>query len=244
MCVAALAWQVSEKFPLVAIGNRDEFHDRPTTALSRWEDDAGIIAGRDEGAGGTWLGVSKLGQFVLLTNFRDPENVTIGPVSRGKLVEQILRGEEPKQIEDMNAFNVVQANLSRARFLSNRGKAQWQELSSGIHGVSNGPLDRPWPKTLQLGGVLERWIEEGTGEIEPLFTALRAETPEPSAEQPIDAPQPEYAPVFIRNPVYGTRSSSVVIVNNDGRGLIAERSFDASAAVTGEKKVEFTWPQV
>ena len=56
MCVAAFAWQAHPRWLLVAIGNRDEFHERPAAPLAEWE--SGILAGRDLKSGGTWLGVS------------------------------------------------------------------------------------------------------------------------------------------------------------------------------------------
>jgi len=34
MCVAAIAWQAHPRWRLVAIANRDEFHERETAPLS------------------------------------------------------------------------------------------------------------------------------------------------------------------------------------------------------------------
>src|SRR3546814_3292147 len=48
MCVVALAWQVHPDWPLILIGNRDEFHDRPSAPLGAWDDGSGIDAGRSE----------------------------------------------------------------------------------------------------------------------------------------------------------------------------------------------------
>ena len=47
MCVAALAWYAHPRWRLVAIGNRDEYHQRPAAPLARWDDGSGIISGRD-----------------------------------------------------------------------------------------------------------------------------------------------------------------------------------------------------
>jgi uncharacterized protein with NRDE domain len=57
MCVVALAHQIHPDWPLILIGNRDEFHARPAAPLAAWDDRSGIVAGRDLQAGGTWLGV-------------------------------------------------------------------------------------------------------------------------------------------------------------------------------------------
>ena len=46
MCVVALAWRVHPDWPLILVGNRDEFHERPSAALAAWDDGSGIVAGR------------------------------------------------------------------------------------------------------------------------------------------------------------------------------------------------------
>ena len=93
MCVAAIAWRADPRWLLVAIGNRDEFHARPTAPLARWPDGR-VIAGRDLEAGGTWLGVSQ-GRFGLVTNLRTPGYPKPELASRGALVTDWLRGQAP-----------------------------------------------------------------------------------------------------------------------------------------------------
>lgn len=243
MCVAAIAWDADPDFLLVAIGNRDEFHDRPAAPLARWDDGSGIIAGRDLRAGGTWLGVTEAGRFALLTNFRDPDGFTEGRPSRGAVVPELLEGRGPSQAEQMNAFNAVIATPQNARFLSNSPRLQATSLASGVRGLSNGVLAKPWPKTVQLCGALQGWLGEGARELSGLFDALRTETPLPDAPAAAEGPQPDFAPVFIRNPVYGTRCSTVLAVRRDGRATIVERSFDPQGVQTGEVRIDFLWGQ-
>ena len=59
MCLLALAWQVAADYPLTLIGNRDEFHHRPTRPAQPWQEEGmpWLLAGKDLEAGGTWLGV-------------------------------------------------------------------------------------------------------------------------------------------------------------------------------------------
>ena len=90
MCLIALAWQQHADFPLVVVANRDEFFNRPTAPAGWWADPAGLYAGRDLQAGGTWLGVSRSGRFAALTNFRDPARLRPQVRSRGELVVQAL----------------------------------------------------------------------------------------------------------------------------------------------------------
>lgn len=57
MCVLTLAWDVHPDWLLIAAGNRDEAHARPSAPLARWSDGSGVVGGRDLLSGGMWLGV-------------------------------------------------------------------------------------------------------------------------------------------------------------------------------------------
>ncbi len=242
MCVAAVAWDCHPDHMLVAIANRDEFHDRPAAPLERWADAPGIIAGRDLRGGGTWLGISRAGHFALLTNFRDPAGFEPDRPSRGAVVTDLLAGRQPAQLDAMNPLNAFHAAPGGARFLTNYPEPRVEALAGGIHGLSNGPFSPPWPKTARLCDDLANWLAGRDADIEPLFLALRAETPRPADPAPMHAPEPDYAPVFIANPRYGTRCSTVVTIGRDGSGIIAERSFDALARPLGTRRIAFRWP--
>lgn len=231
MCVAAIAWAAHPRWRMVAVGNRDEYHLRPAAPLARW--DSGVIAGRDLEAGGTWLGVSE-GRFGLVTNLRVPGYPKPGMASRGTLVSDWLRGREPSGIESMNPFNLWLAGPQGLSFLGNHPERQGMQLGPGIHGLSNGAHGDRWFKTARLEQALSDWLAR-EGDQEVLFAALRDETTE--------SPDPEdlFSSVFIRNPVYGTRCSTVILVDAEGHGRISERSFDSTGAVTGEVSLEFIW---
>jgi uncharacterized protein with NRDE domain len=231
MCVAAIAWAAHPRWHLVAIGNRDEYHLRPAAPLAEWGD--GRIAGRDLEAGGTWLGVSP-GRFGLVTNLRVPGYPRPGLASRGALVADWLGGKEPTGIEGMNPFNLWLVGTERLTFLTNHPEPYRLELDPGIHGLSNGAHGDRWFKTARLEQALAEWLESGGAE-EDLFAALRDPTPE--------SPDPEdtFSSVFIVSPTYGTRCSSVVLVDAEGNGRITERSFDAGGTVTGEVALDFAW---
>ncbi|AIT79337.1 NRDE family protein [Novosphingobium pentaromativorans] len=242
MCVAAIAWDAHPDWLLVAIGNRDEFHARPAAPLAPWNDGSGIIAGKDLLGGGTWLGLSEAGRFALLTNHRVPEGSRPGRPSRGKLVTDLLEGREPEGLGQMNAFNLVEADHGEARFHTNYPRLESRRLTRGIHGLSNGGFDVPWPKTVQLQQALAAWLKQSAAEIAPLLASLRSDTP-PAETAPIEnGPEPQSAPVFIRNETYGTRCSTVVTIARSGHGLIHERSFSATGEVTGDRSVTFRWP--
>lgn len=232
MCVAAIAWQAHPRFKLVAIGNRDEFHARPTAPLGAWADEP-ILAGRDLQAGGTWLGVAQ-GRFGLVTNLRVPGYPRPELASRGALVSDWLQGQEPSGLADMNPFNLWLADRDRLRFVSNHPQVEAVGLAPGIHGLSNGARGDRWFKTMRLESALETWLESAGNESE-LFAALA--DPTPQSPDPEDA----FSPVFIRNPNYGTRCSTVVLVDNLGRGEIVERRFDPAGRLAGEERAGFEW---
>lgn len=232
MCVAALAWAADPRWALVAIGNRDEYHARPTAPLAAWADGR-ILAGRDLQAGGTWLGVAQ-GRFGLVTNLRVPGYPRAELASRGALVSDWLRGNPPRDTHTMNPFNLWLADRDGLTFHTNHPEPQSHALEPGIHGLSNGARGDRWFKTARLESALAQWLADGAG-TEPLFAALRDETPE-SAD-----PEDLFSPVFIRNETYGTRCSTVVLVDAAGQGRISERRFDPNGAVTGETELDFAW---
>ncbi len=234
MCVAAIAWLAHPRWRLVAIGNRDEFHARLTAPLAAW--DNGIIAGRDLQAGGTWLGVHPAGRFALVTNLRAAGYPKEDRASRGALVTDWLLHQPLGDLAAMNPFNLFLAGPDGAELLTNHPAPQRQPLVPGIHGLSNGSFADRWYKTLRLEAALAGWLVASGHSTAPLFAALADRTPAP------DTPDAEFSSVFIANPAYGTRCSSVVLVDDAGEGTIIERSFNASGQMTGEAAFGFRWP--
>lgn len=247
MCVLALAWRAHPRWQLVVAGNRDEYHARPAAPLARWQDAPSVLAGRDLQSGGTWLGVSERGRFVVVTNLRGFD-LSEGRPSRGALVTGLLDGADPAAvpIDTYNPVNLIAVDAGGAHFLSNRPRPVRTSLASGIYGLSNGTLDEPWPKTLQLKSALLDWCMGTADRPEALFDGLGEEIlPDIGLDPdtPSDVPQePTHSPIFIRDPVYGTRCSSVVAIDHDGQGIFLERRFDAAGHVAGESSLSFSWP--
>ena len=247
MCVAALAWQAHPRWRLVAIGNRDEYHTRAAAPLARWDDGSGIVAGRDLVGGGTWLGVNKAGRFALITNrrgFGDPDPARR---SRGELVCALLTtGDPPAPLEAYNPFNLLASSADRLEYLTNRPEPLRTSLGHGIYGLGNGALDEPWPKTLALKQAVTDWLGAGDGDPTALFAILASDDCPalglPSYEASDIAIEPRDTPPFIRGPIYGTRCSTVVTVDDEGRGRISERRFDATGVATGDTALDFRWP--
>ena len=253
MCVLAFAWRAHPRWRLLAAGNRDEYHARPAQELERWKAPGHLIAGRDLQSRGTWLGVSEEGRFAVVTNLRGFAPPDPNLASRGALVSDYLAGTgiygDPRTA-DLSAFNPVNlivADQQGACFMTNRPESARTTLASGLYGLSNGKLDEYWPKTMRLKSVLLDWITADVADPEMLFDGLCEEIlPDigRGPATPSDVPQePNHSPIFIRNPVYGTRCSTVVAIDMDGRGIILERRFSADGSETGRTKLEFAWPQ-
>lgn len=198
------------------------------------------------------MGVSEQGRFAVVTNIQGYCDPDPRRASRGALVADLLTGHglhaDPTQADltDFNPFNLIVADNCHARFLSNRPESIRSELGPGVYGLSNGTLDEPWPKTMQLKAHMLEWIVSGAQNSEDLFEPLHIETlPDFGLDrgQPSDAPQdPPITPIFIRNAVYGTRCSTVVAIDTYGKGIMIERSFTPDGDTAGETTIAFAWP--
>lgn len=239
MCVAAMAWMAHPRWRLALVANRDEWQDRPAAPLAAWDDGSGVIAGRDLRGGGTWLGINAQGRVALVTNYRVPGYPKPDRVSRGGLVTGWLEHGEVSDIAPMNPFNLFLADAAHAELTGNWPEPWRRQLSPGIHGLSNGGHDRPWPKTRQLCSALATWLDGDAEDTAPLFAALRAETPDRRTARAEDGPEPRLAPVFINNPTYGTRCSTVVLIGHDGTGSMTEWRYSPEAEAAGETTISF-----
>ena len=252
MCVLALAWKSHPRWPLVLAGNRDERHDRPAAPLARWEAAPEVLGGRDLEAGGTWLGVSEAGRLAVVTNVRGFGGPPSRAPSRGLLVRDLLIGRgryaavRQDELAAFSPMNLILVCGGEASVLTNQPAAAIRPLAPGLHGLANGPLDDQWPKTRRLKAALAAWLEAGDGEPDALFAALADRTPAPDDELPSTGLGLERerlaSPVFIAGEVYGTRCSTVVRVDADGKGEIQERRYGPGGAPLGGGALAFIWP--
>lgn len=252
MCTLLIAWQADPCYPLILAANRDEFYERPTAAAARWDDASGIFAGRDLVHGGTWLGVTVSGRIAALTNYREPHHAKQeGGPSRGHLVSDFLEGDlgAERYLEairgnggDYNGYNILLGDLEQLYYYSNRSD-EMMPLSPGIHGLSNHLLDTPWPKVVRGKEALAAVIGAGPPSSEDLFAILADRTKAPDAELPETGVGLELerllSSIFIESARYGTRSSTILLVNRYRQATFIERSFDACGAT--DTVARFDW---
>lgn len=253
MCLIAFALDAHPDYALVLAANRDEFYDRPTAPAHFWADEDGLLAGRDERAGGTWMGLTRAGRFAALTNVRDasmPERANAP--SRGQLVTDFLRDDRPparfaealaSEAERYNGFNLLLGTFGGAAQLlhcTNRNENTTRRVAPGVHGLSNASLDTTWPKVETAKAALRRTLATG-GDPRPegLIDLMNDAEPAPADALPDTGVAPEWeralSSIFIRTDGYGTRSSTALLVARDGAVTFVERTFASGGSPTDRR---------
>jgi uncharacterized protein with NRDE domain len=262
MCLLVLAWNAHARYRLVLAANRDEYHERPADALAKWPPPNDILAGRDQKAGGTWLGLDRARRFGVVTNFRELQRPRRSAPSRGRLIPEYLgTPQTPEAYLDRletdapgySGFNLLVGDVDQLWYASNRMDRFAQPLRAGVHGLSNEFLDSPWPKLQRVRKAFETWLaseaEGGGGDpVEHLFSMLADPTPAPEGspgtglsadwERTLSSP-------FVIHPTYGTRCSTILLIEPSGAVVMAERRFDPSGQAIGNTAITLNpgeWP--
>ncbi|MBW1814299.1 MAG: NRDE family protein [Deltaproteobacteria bacterium] len=237
MCLILFSYNTHPDYKLVLAANRDEFYDRPTKTLAFWEDSPNILAGRDLKSRGTWLGISLSGRIAAITNFRDPLSIIEDAPSRGLLVSHFLSGTQSARqyLEHIkasginyNGFNLLVGDSSGLYYYSNRSDAI-EKISPGIYGLSNDLLNTPWPKVqkgkTRLQALLDKKDQFSSSDI---LDMLKDHTPPPDKMLPDTGVGIEWermlSPLFIKSDVYGTMSSSLILIKKTGEATFLEQT--------------------
>jgi len=251
MCLIFLSINHHPRYKLIVAANRDEFYERKTLPAHFWEDYPHIVGGRDGEASGTWMAMSKQGKISMVTNYRDPFNINPKAPSRGRLVSDfLLNGDKPdeylngieKKGNAYNGFNLVVGSPDELYYYSNY-KNGIEKLPSGIHGLSNHLLNTPWPK-------VERGIERmketlASNEMDPtkLFEVLYDDQLAPKEKLPDTGVGLErelvLSSMFIKSPNYGTRCSTVVLIDRNNQVQYSERVYELTTFDYTENTFEF-----
>ncbi|MEY4376187.1 MAG: hypothetical protein RJB26_737 [Pseudomonadota bacterium] len=270
MCLLAFGWRSRPGLRLALVGNRDEFHTRPTAPLHAWPEASGVFAGRDLQAGGTWCGVGPGGKVAALTNFRSLAAPPDNAPSRGELVSSFLQGEASArdhslalqaQAHRYAGFSLLLADAAEAWIVSNRLPAA-QPLTPGVYGLSNAQLDTPWPKLLRCREALRQALDQGEPSPAKLATLMLDTTPPPPEDLTAEAGieddntavlrlfEERYgsgfvqaiAAPFVLNERYGTRATTAIIVADTGAGEILEWQHTPEGTRAGERHFRFGPP--
>ena len=252
MCLLFFAYEYHPRYRFILAANRDEFFDRPTGLAQFWESHPWVLAGRDLEMLGTWMGITRTGRFAALTNFRDPSAQIVGPKSRGMLVSNFLcfnESPEKYMLEVANKrtlynpFNLLAGDSSKLLYF-NKQSSKAMALEPGIYGLSNHFLDTPWPKVQKSKQALANYLENKTL-IEPkfLFEILADTKLAQDHELPktgISQEQEKFlSSIFIQGVEYGTRSSTVLLIDRNNHVIFNERSYIPGQEQPTEVNYEF-----
>ena len=253
MCLIAFALESHPRYPLVLVANRDEFRTRETNPACFWDDASHLLAGRDRQAGGTWLGVTTAGKLAAITNYRDMRLQTVDSPSRGLLVAEYLRDPEltPADVtatlrqngDRYDGFNLLYGSCRELHYFTNRGGSSGI-VSSGIHTLSNHLLDTNWPKANSARQRLTTLLRQAAPATEELFQAFADPTTFPDELLPDTGIGPDrerfLSPLFIKGDSYGTRTTTVIMVDRDAVVSFMEQGHDIPNAP--RRSFTFTLP--
>lgn len=253
MCILFIAVNQHPKFPLIIAANRDEFHDRATSNSAFWETHSDILAGKDQQAGGTWMGINKNGDVSALTNIRAPGKEVDNAVTRGELVLNYLVGSSKQKKKyaqtlsdsksNYNGYNLLFGSVEQL-FVYNNFDDTCVALQDGVYGLSNASLNSPWPKISTGRDALAKYCQHADVlDTEHLFELLRNDKLAdddvlPKTGVPIEWER-KLSSIFIQSPEYGTRSSTVLLLDHEQHVIWEERTFNEKTEQTSVQHFEF-----
>ncbi len=252
MCLIFLGWQRHPKYRLVVAANRDEIYARPTAPADYWKDAPGLLAGRDLEGGGTWLGVTRAGRFAAVTNYRRGDGHVANAPTRGRLVSDFLLSKSTpadylqslaERAYAYNGFNLLVGDHESLHWFATHGGEPLM-LEPGVYAVSNDLLDTPWPKVVRGKNAFERLLESPDIDPAAIFDLLMDRQIAEDAALPDTgiglARERDLSPIFITAGDYGTRSSTVLLVEGTGDTTFHERTHEPGIA--GTETLTYTYP--
>lgn len=260
MCLIFVAMQQHSKWSLILASNRDEFFHRPSQPGHFWAGQCNLLGGQDQEKGGTWLAINRQGKIAAVTNFRAP-NQPQDKNSRGLLVRDYLVGSQTPgdyisslPVQDYNGYNLLLGDAKQLFYTSNQtpNPKKLQPLTAGVYGLSNHLLDTPWPKVETGKKAFAKVIAQQDFSIDQLFTVMCDATQAADQQLPDtgigQATEKILSSRFIPGrPVgpaeqnwYGTRTTTVVLMEANGNGVWFERNHSLDK-INDTETLAFRW---
>jgi uncharacterized protein with NRDE domain len=134
-----------------------------------------------------------------------------------------------RQTDKYNGFNLLLGDDNDLFVFSSRGEKQ--KLEPGIYGLSNHLLDTTWPKVIRSKKMLKAALDKkGSSLEEALFSLLSDRCVPPESKLPATGIGLEWekllSPIFIESQIYGTRSSTILLIGKNRRVRFVEKVFD------------------
>jgi len=213
MCTVVLLRRPGHAWPLVLGANRDEMLNRPWRPPGRhWADRPDVVAGLDELAGGTWMGLNDTGVVACILNRHGSLGPAAGKRSRGELVLEALDHADAAQAAE--ALSQIDPHAYRPfnMIIADNRDAWWLALADETEAVRVKAV--PTGLSMITAGELNDRGEPRVGAFLAQFD--RAAAPDPDAgdwtgwERLLGASGDETAMSFRRDNGFGTSSSSLV----------------------------------
>ncbi|HIJ83419.1 MAG: uncharacterized protein HW380_1924 [Magnetococcales bacterium] len=232
MCSVVIHYRPDHDWPILLAANRDEMMDRPWLAPGRhWPEQKFIIAGKDQLAGGSWLGMNDWGVVAIILNRLGTLGTQPGKSSRGQLVLRVLHYKNAKDAvtqfrsllttQDFRPFNLIIADFLSAFWISWRvtkdekqPTLSIQDIPPGLHMLTSRELDDRADPRIQ--GFLPRFLECSSPDPE-LDWSSWAELMKSCT--PLAGAGPDSAMCFQLESRFATVSSSLIALPNpmDGK---------------------------
>ncbi|MBF0107943.1 MAG: NRDE family protein [Magnetococcales bacterium] len=224
MCSLVILYRPDHEWPLLLGANRDEMMDRPWRPPGRhWPTRRHILAGLDQMAGGSWLGMNDRGVVAAVLNRTGTLGAVPGKASRGLLVLEALDHDTARaatlaieRFLDKNhprPFNLVICDASQGFWISWRATSSEHDttrqtipLSPGLHLLTSRDLDDPTDPRIR--GNLPRFRSQP--HPDPSANDWSAWIKLLSSTTPIPGVGPESAMCFQLENRFATVSSSLI----------------------------------
>ena len=235
MCTLIVRHGLDDWCSTLIAANRDEFYDRAASGPMVLNETPRIVGGRDNLAGGTWLGLTSEGIFLGLTNQRSFGGRDDALLSRGELVidalragtfEDIRRYLEQIDARAYNEFNLIFGDGNQACAAYGRRAARsvdLEPLGPGVHVLCNDRLGSPeFPKAGEARAAVESITRAPWPAVRSRLIEVLGDRslPDPAGVPPLppDAPfDSEVArllqAICVKTPVYGTVSATVAALS-------------------------------
>ena len=250
MCLIVLSLNPKSDYKLVLTSNRDEFYERPTKSMHWWDSSPRVLAGKDKNFDGTWMALSEKGKFAAVTNVREFTSLSTQKkslenlASRGDLVKDFVlskhsASEYLSEIDCLNyqGFNLILFDGTDGLICSNRGFER-KLIEGETYAIGNKPIENKSEKILSAE---EDFAKILSSEIsgKNLFTMMQAPVNKPfefSEAFTKENHGREFPYRFIATDIYGTRSTTSIIIDKNNEAEIEETSFNEVREIVELKK--------
>ncbi|XP_071849214.1 transport and Golgi organization 2 homolog isoform X2 [Apostichopus japonicus] len=205
---------------------------------------------QEDRVGGTWLGVSQSGRVAFLLNYFQLSGPDPEAKGRGSLVKDFILGDASpeayttlvsKEGSLYNPFNLICIEFRHSKcdafYYSNKTGEHPTRIEPGVHGCSNSAFDKPWPKASHVKTKLNEVVSstsEETEVIQKLFDVfhndqrLDGEDSLQLDKASLKTNQELFSKILpnlimVNTPVYGTRSTTVVLVKDNNEAIYVEK---------------------